>query len=401
MPRGSKLSPLGAIFLTVFLDMMAFGMFIPDIQLRGESLGAHKETLGLLLASFSIAQFLTAPLLGRLSDRVGRRIVLIITCALGAACFFTYAHANTLGWMFVSRILAGVSGANIGVAFAYVADVTTPENRAKGLGVVGAAFGLGFIFGPPLGSQLIKWGHGEPLLIGYVAMVLALVNLIYVALVLHEPERTSPPERSHPYADLARALKTPGLSLLIVMFFIANFGFSNLESTFFRLMIEHFGASQENGAFFLAWVGIIMAFTNGYLIRIVQPKIGEVRMLRYGWLMTAPTLALIPFLPLWTPMMIGAIFLGVGQGFANPALSSLISRSAPRDMQGGLFGITQSAGALARIAGPMVGSSLFDRVSPAAPYLVAGAVTALPLLAAWRLVAPPEHQGDEAATVIH
>ena len=156
-------SPLGAIFITVLIDLLSFGLVIPDIQIRGDSLGASGWVRGLLLATFSIAQLLTAPYLGRLSDSIGRRLILLLTTVLSVICFVFYAHADTLVYLFISRVISGIAGANLPVAYAYVADVTKPEERAKGMGLIGAAFGVGFIFGPVLGGVLLQAGGGKPL----------------------------------------------------------------------------------------------------------------------------------------------------------------------------------------------------------------------------------------------
>ncbi len=233
-----KPPPILAIALTVFVDLLGFGLVIPDIQLRGEKLGAQGVILGLTIASFSIAQLLTAPLLGRWSDSVGRRRILLITSTLSWLAYLFYAHATVLWIMIAARVLGGIGAANLGVAYAYIADVTEPKDRAKAMGVLGASFGMGFIFGPPLGSYLVQLGHGGPLVLGYTSASLCLVNLLYIYFVLPESLKRGSregEERAPSFRNLHKALATPGLPLLLVMFFAVNFGFSNLESTFFRL----------------------------------------------------------------------------------------------------------------------------------------------------------------------
>lgn len=375
-----------AIALTVFIDMMSFGMAIPDLQLRAEKLGAQGILMGILLSSYSIAQFFFSPVLGRWSDTVGRRKVLVITCGLTLVCFLIYAFADSLGLMFASRILGGISAANIGVAFAYMADVTEPEERAAGMGMLGAAFGLGFIFGPVLGAQLVKAGGGSPFLLGMVAAGFALINILFILFKLPEPavvRGKAATTLKEGLSQLQTALKMPGLGLLVVLFFVANFAFSNLESTFFRLMYNQWKLDEQGGAMVLFAVGVTVAITQGWLVRKWTPKYGEIKLLRLGYALLIPGLLLVPYTPPWTPLLLGAVLIGFANGIAGPSVNSLISRSAPADMQGGIGGIIQSAGALARIFGPICGSLLFD-LGPAWPYIVASLLMVWPTLAAMR-----------------
>lgn len=392
-----KPGPLIAIFLTVFIDMLSFGMAIPDIQLRGERLGATGPLLGLLLAIYSIAQLFTTPYLGQLSDRIGRRKVLLVTSALTVFCFLLYANATTLALLFAARILAGISGANIGVAFAYIADITTPQERAKSMGMVGAAFGLGFIFGPPVGANLVSLGGGQPTLLGYTAATLGVINLWFIWKFLPEslkPENRKLTEDGTPalkanFLAVGRALRTPGLSILVLLFFGSTFAFSNLESTFFRLLDSRHGMNERDGAYVLMWVGVVAAFMQGYFIRVLTPKFGEVRLMRFGYWLQVPVLASIPFAPPWIPLLLGALLLGIATGVASPSTSSLISRSAPSSLQGSIFGVTQSVGAFGRILGPLCGSTLFE-IDSALPYFAAALIMLIPACLALRLQMPED-----------
>ncbi|MFZ4506458.1 MAG: MFS transporter [Fimbriimonas sp.] len=405
-PRPQWLSPLVGIFLTVFIDLLSFGLVIPDIQLRAETLGARGEVLGLALGIFSLAQLLTAPYLGRLSDRIGRRKILLITCTIAVISFLVYANAENLTVIFIARILSGVAGANVGVAFAYVADVTKPEERSKGMGMIGAAFGLGFVFGPVLGALLIRAGDDRPQLLGYVAAGLALINLLYVYFALPE----SHPVRSGPHTtfgqNIRKAFGVPSLALLLVMFFVFNFAFTNLETTFFRLLQEPTwqfalptSEAKQSGAYVLALVGVVGVIMQGFVIRLVTPIFGEVKLLRIAYLIVGPVLLSIPYTPLWVPFLGGVILLGIGTGLAQPSMSSLISRNAPADMQGGIFGITQALGAVARFVGPIVSNRLFE-VSPAFPYVLAAGLVIVPAIAAWFVRMPEGVASPEGAIEI-
>ncbi|MBX7131199.1 MAG: MFS transporter [Fimbriimonadaceae bacterium] len=386
-------SPLGAIFVTVLIDLLSFGLVIPDIQIRGDSLGASGWVRGLLLATFSIAQLLTAPYLGRLSDSIGRRMILLLTTVLSVICFVFYAHAETLLYLFISRVISGIAGANLPVAYAYVADVTKPEDRAKGMGLLGAAFGVGFIFGPVLGGVLLEAGGGKPLLMGYVAAAMAAVNFLYVFFFLPESlmkeDRTHADDRKPTLHNMKVAFATPGLGLLLAMFFAYNFAFSNLESTYFLLVVKNFLLTQREGTYLLAIVGIVSAVMQGFMVQRATKRFGELNLVRISYLFQVPTLMAVPFAMPWIPQIIGIIFLGTCTGLSQPSLNSLISKSAPRDMQGGIFGVTQALGAFARILGPMVGNALYD-VRYWLPYTVAGSLVLFPLLGAFRMKSPPE-----------
>lgn len=415
-----QLPPILGIFLTVFLDLLSFGMFLPDLQLRVQQLAArhlglapdsHDTRIGIMvglsLAVFSFAQLLTAPFLGRLSDRIGRRKVLLVTTVLSTISYVVYAHATSLEWIFVARIFGGIGAANLGVAFAYIADVTKPEERAKGLGLIGAAFGLGFVLGPFIGTQLLKLGHDQPLLLGYVAAAMCFVNFLYVWLLLPESLHTQPERESRFFTDLRQAVSTPGLGLMLLMFFVANFAFTNLETTYFQLLADnrsvfHLGerTAKEYGGYVLVLVGIVAAFTQGFLVRRLMPVHGEVSLIRFSYPVLALSFVLIPFAPLWIPALVGVIGLGLANGLAQPSLSSLISRSAPAEVQGGIFGITQALGAFARCIGPLIGNSLFS-VQPSYPYLLGALLIIFPTCAAWGLRQPAAPALEPESAMAH
>jgi MFS transporter, DHA1 family, tetracycline resistance protein len=380
--------------------MLAFGLVIPDIQIRGDRLGAHGWMLGLLIASYSIAQLITAPLLGRWSDRIGRRKILLVTTALASVSFLFYGFATAIWIMLLARVLQGVAGANIGVAYAYIADVTKPEARAKSMGLIGMAFGLGFILGPVVGAKLVTLGGGEPLLLGYVAAGLAAINFLYVLLLLPDTRIAgSASDRAPTFRNVSRALATPGLGLLLGMFFALSFGFSNLESTFFLLVTKEFRMTQEGGALVLVFVGVISAIMQGGVIRWAAPRFGEAKLLRFAFLCQVPALALIPFAPPWIPLLTATLALGVGMGLAQPSLSSLISRYAPSAMQGGVFGVMQGLGALARVFGPLVANTLFAWQFWA-PYAAAASIVMIPLVAAW-WVRMPDREEEAVPAMVH
>lgn len=397
--------PIVGIFLTVFLDLLGFGILIPDIQLRGKELaGAHLGAnatpgqiallTGFALAAFSLLQLLSAPILGRWSDKVGRRKILLITTLLSVVAYLIYAHATVYWVMVLSRAVSGVAAANIGVAFAYIADVTKPQDRAKGMGALGAAFGLGFIMGPPLGVLLLSIGHNQTSAIGYPGAAFALLNFIYVLLFLEESVTESRVSERHFFADFAIAFRSPGLGLMLVMFFALNFGFTNMETTFIQLLADtrsifHLGdeSAKHVGGLLMGYTGIIVAIMQGFVVRRFSKRYGETKILRYSYLGFVPALLLLPFAPLWIPLMCVQFLMATSMGFSQPNMQSLISKSAPRNVQGGIFGITQSLGALARCIGPLISNPLFAW-RPYAPYVLGATIILFPAFAAWQLKPP-------------
>ncbi len=384
--------PVTAVFLTVLFDILSFGLVIPDVQLRAEKLGASGAMVGLVIAAYSIAQFLCAPYLGRLSDRVGRRKVLLVTSAFAVLAALAYGFSSNLAVMVGSRLLLGIAGANLGVAYAYMADVSAPENRAAAMGKLGMAFGLGFMLGPPTGAWLVLVGGGEPLLLGLGSAGFALVNLVFVWLFLPDTPVREPSRSAGVLGELRRvgqALRTPGLGLLLTMFFVANFAFSNLESTFFLLGKDVYRIDQLQTSFVLVYVGLVAAVFQGAVIPRLVARFGEVRLLKVAYVVQAPALALVPFTPPWLPLLAGALVLGVGNGMAQPSLSSLLSRVAPVALVGGVFGVQQALGAIARIVGPVLGNWLYE-AGPWVPYALAALLMVVPLTLAQRLREPPE-----------
>lgn len=414
-----KKSPLMGVFLVILIDMLSFGMFIPDLQLRGQKLVTQALNLdfnstdsrvgllvGLTLGAFSLSQLFAAPIIGRWSDVVGRKKVLMLSSALSVVSYLIYGHATVLWIAVLSRVISGVAASNIGVAFAYAADVTSSENRAKGLGMLGMAFGIGFIFGPPLGALLLKLGGGEPLVLGYVGAALCALNVAYMSKNLTE----SHPAQAGPkpgLLDNARtAFSTPGLRVMLIMFFAVNLGFTNLESTYFRLLedprsVFHLtkDLATRDGAIILALVGVMVGIMQGGVIRWAEPKFGAVRLVRWCYFITAIGLFMTPHLPLWIPCMLGVIFMGVGQGLSMPSVNALISRNSPMTMQGGIFGITSALGALARFVGPLVSNTLFQ-MNSSYPYILGAGVVFIGGLMAWTVPLSAGIKSDDAEVAL-
>lgn len=379
---------LGAIFLTIFLDLVGFGIMLPLLALYAKEFGASGFQVGLLSATYSVFQLVCAPLWGRLSDRVGRRPVLLGTIAVNGVAMAIFGLAHGLPLLFAARALAGIGGANISTARAYIADVTTAADRARGMGLVGAAFGLGFICGPALGGVLAHYGGvSAP---GLAAAGLAGVNLVLAWFRLPESRRPDAraPSSGASLLDLGAmkgALAHRDIQILILLFLLINLGFTGLEQAFVLHLSErfHYGARETGYVFML--VGLIGAVIQGGLIGRLNRRFGERRLLFTGVLILSGGMALIP-LAYHLPGLIGTtVLVSAGNALNNPSLSSLISRRATGDVQGGTLGVQDAAGSLARIFGPSLAGLAYDHVSHVAPFYAGAAVVFCGLGAVARL----------------
>ena len=366
-----KRSPLVVIFTTVFLDLVGFGIIIPLVGIYGRHYGATALELAVLGSVYSLMQFFFSPVWGRLSDRMGRRPILLLSLLGSTLSYFLFAFSNTLGLIILSRALAGIFAANISTAQAYIADITPPKDRAKGMGLIGAAFGIGFTLGPPLGGiSTAKLGMSAP---GLIAGTLCLLNLILAWFRLEEslPEairqenqsKVSEGKRSAQWTTFKRILNDPALFLPVVSTFFATFAFSNLEQVFSLLIQKRFDLGTESAAYktgmVLMWSGVLGAFIQGGLIRKLVPKYGEKKLLIIGLVLQGAAMALFAHSPTYEAFFYNAIPLALGSGLINPTLASLVSKRALADEQGAVIGLKEGMSSLARIAGPFCGLLAF------------------------------------------
>jgi len=388
------LSPaLVTLLVIVFIDMLGFGMVIPVMALYAEKLGASSSQTGWLMASYSLMQFAFAPLWGRLSDRFGRRPLLLLSIVMTSVAFFGYALAPTFGWLIVSRLFAGAATANIGIAQAYVADVTKPEDRARGMGLIGAAFGMGFVLGPAMGGVLSGIALPAP---GYAAGALAALNGVAAFFVLKEPASHVVAQRKPRFAALVTELGRPGIRRIIVIYLLVVFAFAGMESTFALLSEHRYGLTASTVGYVFAFLGVIIAVVQGGLIGPLTRRFGERTLLVAGLLLQAVAFLMLPFMPGVPGLLLACVPLAAGSGLSNPALSALLSRSARREDQGGTLGIGQSASALGRVLGPVTGTFVFGELWMAGPY-VGGAVIMLAMAALGATLRAPG-AGSGAAT---
>jgi DHA1 family tetracycline resistance protein-like MFS transporter len=377
-PRGSvkNRSALAILFVIVFIDLLGFGMVIPVMPVYAERLGASEAWVGLLSAGYSLMQFVFSPIWGRLSDRVGRRPVLLASIAMTAAAFALYGAATTFVGLLASRLFAGAATANIAIARAFVADVTPPEGRARGMGLIGAAFGLGFVLGPVLGGLLSEHSLSLP---PYLAAVLAALNGIAAFLVLPEPEERSVREqaRHSRFAAFLTEVRRPGIRRMIWIYGLTVFAFSAMEATYALLVTKRYAFDLEHANYLFAYIGVLVVIVQGGLIGRLTRAYGEKTLLVVGLVLQAVALAALPFAASKAGLLLATAPLAVGSGLSQPSLASLLSRYASADDQGGTLGIGESAAAIGRIVGPVTGTWTFKNVSMGFPYLVGAALMAV------------------------
>lgn len=396
--RGSLL----IIFLVVFIDLLGFGIVLPLLARYGEHFNATGIQLAVLMASFSMMQFLFAPLWGRISDRVGRRPILLMGLAASAVfyCLFGFVTARQpdqlllgltpLTWLFIARIGAGIAGATIPTAAAYIADSTDKKNRGKGMALIGAAFGLGFTLGPLLAIGFASNEKGAPPspAAGYLASGLS--ALAFLAAIVKLPESLRPGEVSTAerrkwlqMGTLRRSLKNPIHRATLLAMFISVTSFAQLESTL-SLVTERLGMTEKQNFYVFAYLGFMMLFFQGFIVRRLLPKLGEKPMAVGGGILLAVGLAAIGIAAgaatdpastdshaaLMRLFMVAPLSVA-GFSALNPSLHSLLSINTGADEQGEILGVAQSLSALARIVGPLVGIPLLKQVGVQAPYWVA------------------------------
>ena len=365
-----KRSPLVVLFVTVFIDLIGFGIVLPLLPFYAQHFGANALLVGLLSTSFSLMQLLFAPVWGRLSDLVGRRPVILVGLLGSSISYLTFALAPSLTILFLSRILAGIAGANISTAQAYIADSTQPENRAKGMGLIGAAYGLGFTVGPAIGGILSQYGYAVP---AFLASALALANFGAAWWLL--PESRNPSEvtyrieRGLNWQRLRTGIQHPELGVFLILFFIATFAFANLEATFALMTARKFGFDARANGYLFAYIGVLITVVQGGLTGRLAKRFGERRLISVGLFCMIFGLGLLPYsLGLKSLLLVLVVLVG-GQGSTNPSISSLISQSASTEDQGGILGVAQSLASLARILGPIWGGFTFDALGFQYPYL--------------------------------
>ncbi|CAN5536709.1 tetracycline resistance MFS efflux pump [soil metagenome] len=359
--------PIIIIFITVLIDLIGFGIVIPVLPyyVEGDAFKATPFELGMIVASYSIMQFIFSPIFGAVSDKYGRRPVLFFSLLGTAAGFLIVGFATTLWMIFAGRILDGITGGNISTAQAYIADVTSRKNRAKGMGLIGAAFGLGFVLGPAIGGILSKYGTHVPFLF---AGALAFVNAIALFFFLPESLKIGAKEVSkrkmNRFAELFNALADKKFRTITTIYFLVVVGFSIMTTSFALYTMKRFGYDAEQNGYLFVFIGILAVILQGGLVGKLSAKFGESKLVVAGCLMLTASLFAVPFVGRESGglagLLLGVALFSIGNSVASPALTSLASKSASEAEQGKALGVMQSGASLARAIGPVIAGVLLN-----------------------------------------
>ncbi len=379
---------LTTVFLTTLLDLIGFGMILPLLPFYAQELHATPFRIGLLFSSYSLAQLLFAPLLGRLSDRIGRRPVLLASIAGSAAAHLLFAQASSYGVMLLARGLSGAA-ANYAVAQAYMADVSSRENRSRAMGLVGAAFGLGFVLGPALGGILAE--AGEPRLVPLSAAALSAINFVVALFGL--PESLPPEMRGRRdvswlgLASLRAVWRDVPLRGLMALFFLVVLCFSMMETTLALFCQQYFGFGRRETSWLFVFVGIVLVVVQGGLLGRLVKRFGERRLIVSGIVLMTLGLVLLPLTHRSVPWLLAGLFLlAVGQGIHNPSSLGLLSRLTDEGSQGSVIGVSRSFGALSRSIGPAAGTWIFGALGADWPFWTAGGLMLIALAVAFAVL---------------
>jgi MFS family permease len=379
---------LFVLFLTVFIDLIGFGMVIPFLSFYAREYGASGVAVGAVVGIYSIMQFFFAPVWGRLSDRIGRRPVILISLTASCTGYLLFAISDNLALLFASRVIAGAGGANIGTAQAYITDVTSNAERAKGMGLIGAAFGLGFILGPPLSGILSTVGtrhgvHGN-LLPGLAAAALSFTALCVAFFVLAESKPAAAGARSRipPQFDpqIWRAMAGHAvLSAVLSGLFLSLLAVSGMETSVTLHVRDRFGFRPIDLAYLFLFMGVIVASIQGMLIGRFARRVGEKALIAVGASSFTVGFLLVPSIFQVSLLYAVAFFIAIGQGLTYPSLTSLVSKLAPEGDRGSMLGLAIAVGSLARFLGPILSGFLYDRAGARGAFYGAAIMTLLAL----------------------
>lgn len=374
------------IFLTIFIDLMGFGILIPLLPGFAITIGMSDFQIGMTVAVFSLMQFLFNPVLGRISDRIGRRPMILIPQMLSVIGYLMFSFSHSFLLLFISRMIGGLGGSNIAVAQAYIADITTKEERSKGMGVIGAAFGLGFVFGPLLGAFLSKYGYAVA---GFGSASFSFMAFLFTLIKLPESlhEKKTESKLNIKIFDLRYTKKTishPDLGILMLLFFIIIFSMANIFGTFPILGVKlyHF-TGQDNGMMF-GIMGIISSAVQGGFIRKLSKWLGEKGLVLFGSILMMVGLGMLPYGQNFLGVAIVMGIYAVGSATLQPTILSMISKHSPDNEHGAVLGLNQSFSSFARVLGPLWGGFSFDFFGYQFPFLTGAFFTLVAFLLTYR-----------------
>lgn len=377
---------LSIIFVTIFIDLMGFGILIPILPtFASEQLNISDFNIGIIIAIFSLMQFIFNPLFGRLSDKIGRRPIILATQSLTVISYLIFAVSNSFELLLISRLLAGLGGSNIGVAQAYIADITSKEDRSKGMALIGVAFGLGFVFGPIVGAVLSTYGYSVA---GYGSATFSLIALLFALFMLPESlkEKRNVEKfqfRVFDFSFTKKIVLHSSVGFLIILFFFIIFSVANIYGTYSLLAFKVFNFSNQQNGMLFGLTGIVGVIIQVGFIRKLSKKLSDRTIVLIGLVFTVIGLALIPYGGDFTGEAIVISILAVGTGILQPIIPSMISKYSPEDQQGAILGVNQSISAFARVLGPLWGGFSFNYIGYQFPFLTGAFFTFLILIVAF------------------
>ncbi len=393
-PKPAGPVTLGVVFGTVFLDLVGFGIVLPLIPFFADSMGATPLMVGVIVASYSLMQLVLSPVWGSLSDRFGRRPLLILGLFGSAASYLVFGLAETVAVLLLSRVVGGSMGATVPVAQAIIADSTTPDQRARGMGMIGAAFGLGFIFGPAIGGFLSQWGYAVP---GFVAAGLTGANAI-VALFLM-PESLPPEHRTRGQRGwvalrqriraLRAVLARTELSRPILVLFVMTWGFAGITTTLPLYLDDPLEMTAAAAGGLFAYLGLVAAVVQGRFIGPLVERHGEKMVAVGGGFTLAAGMLLIGAVPSFAALIVALALVGGGWGCVVPSMHSMISLRATDREQGEVLGVNQSSASAARVVGPVAAGWGFGALGPQLGFVAGAGLVALGALIAWAMKEAP------------
>jgi MFS transporter, DHA1 family, tetracycline resistance protein len=382
-----KNKPLASIFLIVFIDLLGFGLILPLLPYYAESFGASDTVVGLLVASYAAAQLVGAPLLGRLSDRFGRRPILLLSLLGTLFSFLLLGFAKTLGLLFIARIFDGITGGNISVAQAYIADVTDEKSRAKGLGMIGAAFGLGFIFGPATGGFLSQWGYAVP---AFAAAGLVTINLLMVYFWL--PESLTPEKRvelaqaekpKFTLRALLDALQRPFSGSLLITRFFFGLAFSIFQTIFSLYALRRFNLEAQQTGYILTYVGVLSVIVQGGLVGKLSERFRDDYLIITSVGIMALSLLGWAFVPSVTMLLVVLAPIAFAGGILNTVISSALTKTVQPQEIGGILGLAASIESLTRVIAPTLGGFLLEKLGFWSPGVFSALVLTVLFVYVW------------------
>ena len=386
VPQKTSQAALYTLLLVVFINLLGFGVVVPLLPFYAQSFKAPAWQIALLFSAYSMGAFFGEPTWGRLSDRIGRKPLLLSTIGGNCLCYLLLAFAPNIYVAFLVRLLGGAASGNGSVVQGYIADVTPPGERAGRMALVGAAYNIGFIVGPSMGGLLARPEAGPagfriPL---FVASALAAISVTGIALFVRESRARSrdPVRQPSRWVMLGRAVQNPVLSRLMLLTFLSGFAFTGIESTFGFWGAHRFGWGPRQIGFVFFFVGATAAIAQSLLTGRLSRRYGEVRMLAAGMALTVVATSLQPFSPGFSMTTTLMALMALGQSVAFPNVSALISRTASAGHQGQLLGLNNATGALARVMGPLAAQILFASVAVNGPFLMGACVVAPAILLA-------------------